>query len=91
MAGGSKAICFARRTLDIWDRLGVGQAMVARGVGWDRGKVFRGERAEPIYQFDLASVCDVRNPAFVNLQQYHVEDILLEAGVRNSWFRYWTM
>jgi 3-(3-hydroxy-phenyl)propionate hydroxylase len=79
VAGGSKAICFARRTLDIWKRLGVGAAMVARGVVWDVGKVFRGSEETPVYQFNLSPVKDVANPAFINLQQYLAEDILLAA------------
>ncbi len=76
---GSKAICFAKRTLDIWDRLGVGDAMVAKGVIWDTGKVFWGEAEAPIYQFDLLPQKDQKMPAFINLQQYHVECILLDA------------
>ena len=32
---GSKAICFAKRTLDIAHRLGAGQAMVDKGVVWN--------------------------------------------------------
>ena len=29
---GSRAICFAKRTLEIWDRLGVAGPMLERGV-----------------------------------------------------------
>ena len=36
---GSKAICYAKRTLEILDRLGVADAMVAKGVVWEKGKV----------------------------------------------------
>lgn len=79
VAGGSKAICFAKRTLDIWTRLGVGQKMVDKGVVWKAGKVFCGNETEPLYQFDLQPVKDQQNPAFINLQQYHAEDILIEA------------
>ena len=79
IAAGSKAICFAKRTLDIWDRLGVGEAMVSRGVVWNLGKVFRGDGAEPIYSFDMLPVKHQKMPGFINLQQYHVEDILLRA------------
>lgn len=79
IAGGSKAICFSKRTLDIWDRLGVGDAMVHKGVVWNIGKVFRGDNVEPIYQFDLLPVKDQRRPAFINIQQYHVEERLVDA------------
>lgn len=82
VAAGSKAICFAKHTLEVWDRLGVGEAIAARGVTWCVGKVFRGAASEPIYQFDLLPVAEQKMPAFVNLQQYHVEDVLLAALAR---------
>jgi 3-(3-hydroxy-phenyl)propionate hydroxylase len=34
---GSRGICYAKRTLEIWDRLGVGDPMVEKGVTWRRG------------------------------------------------------
>ncbi len=37
VASGSRAICWAKRTLEIWDRLGVAEAMVAQGVTWNVG------------------------------------------------------
>ena len=79
IAGGSKAICFSKRTLDIWHRLGVGEAMVEKGVAWNCGKVFWGASAEPVFSFDLEAVKQQRMPGFINLQQYHAEDILLRA------------
>ncbi len=79
VSAGSKAICFAKRSLDIWDRLGVGAAIVAKGVVWETGKVFWGNKSEPIYQFDLLPVKNQKMPAFVNIQQYHVESILIDA------------
>jgi 3-(3-hydroxy-phenyl)propionate hydroxylase len=48
---GSRAICYAKRTLEIWDRLGVAQPMLEHGVTWQVGKVFHGERE--LYRFDL--------------------------------------
>lgn len=78
----SKAICFSKRTLDILDRLGVGQAVVDRSVVWNVGKVFWGDRKDPIYQFDMLPVKDQKRPGFVNLQQYHLESILLDALLR---------
>lgn len=79
VAAGSKAICFAKRTLDIWNRLGVGAAMVEKGVVWNVGKVFWGAGQDPIYSFDMRPVKHQAMPAFINLQQYHVEEILIEA------------
>ncbi|WP_298436851.1 FAD-dependent oxidoreductase [uncultured Jannaschia sp.] len=73
---GSRAICFAKRTLEICDRLGCGEPIVERGVVWKRGRVFRGE-AE-IYAFDLLPEAGHRRPAFVNLQQPRFERFLVE-------------
>ena len=48
---GSRAICFAKRTLEICDRLGAGEAMVDKGVQWNVGKVFHGE--DKVFEFNL--------------------------------------
>ena len=73
---GSRAICWAKRTLEIFDRLGCGEPIARRGVGWSTGKVFH--RDEMVYQFDLLAEPGHHRPAFVNLQQYFVEDYLVE-------------
>jgi 3-(3-hydroxy-phenyl)propionate hydroxylase len=79
IAAGSKAICFAKRTLDIWDRLGVAQRMIEKGVIWNVGKVFAGSSETPLYQFDMLPVKGQKNPGFINLQQYYAEEFLIEA------------
>jgi 3-(3-hydroxy-phenyl)propionate hydroxylase len=76
LSTGSRAICFAKRTLEIADRLGVGQRMVDKGVTWNTGKVFL--RDELLYSFDLLPERGHRRPAFINLQQYYVEGYLLD-------------
>jgi 3-(3-hydroxy-phenyl)propionate hydroxylase len=74
LSTGSRAICFAKRTLEIWDRLGVGDAMCAKGVGWNVGRVFFGD--EQLYRFDLLPEPGHERPAFINLQQYYAEAFL---------------
>src|ERR1700694_6306420 len=37
---GSRAICFSKRSLEYWDRLGVGSRMVGKGGLWGLGRVF---------------------------------------------------
>ncbi|BDB27736.1 FAD-dependent oxidoreductase [Cupriavidus sp. TA19] len=76
LATGSRAICFAKRTLDILDRLGCGDRVAAKGVSWHVGKVFFGD--EQVYRFDLLPEAGHRRPAFVNLQQYYLEGFLIE-------------
>jgi 3-(3-hydroxy-phenyl)propionate hydroxylase len=75
VATGSRAICWAKRTLEIWDRLGVGSRMVEKGVTWSVGRVFHGD--QELYRFDLLPESGHRRPAFVNLQQYYVEEYLI--------------
>ncbi len=76
---GSRAICFAKRALEIWDRLGVGQRMVDQGVSWNVGRVFFHE--EPVYAFDLLPEEGHERPAFINLQQYYAEAALVERAL----------
>ncbi|VVD80592.1 3-(3-hydroxy-phenyl)propionate/3-hydroxycinnamic acid hydroxylase [Pandoraea eparura] len=76
LSTGSRAICFAKRTLDIFDRLGCGERMVQKGVRWNVGRVFL--RDQEVYNFDLLPEAGHHRPAFINLQQYYVEGYLYE-------------
>ena len=78
IARGSKAICFSKRSLEIFDRLGVGARVRNKGVQWEKGKVFWKDLPEPVYEFDLLPEKAQKNPAFVNIQQYYVEEFLVE-------------
>ncbi|MEN9760730.1 MAG: hypothetical protein RI906_556 [Pseudomonadota bacterium] len=77
---GSRALCFAKRTLEIWDRLGVGDAMVNKGVSWNVGKVFF--KDQQVYQFNLQPEDGHQRPAFINLQQYYCEAYLVERALQ---------
>ena len=77
LSAGSRAICFAKRTLEIFDRLGVGDAMAAKGVSWNVGKVFA--KDDHVYTFNLLAEDGHKRPAFINLQQYYVEGFLSDA------------
>jgi 3-(3-hydroxy-phenyl)propionate hydroxylase len=76
---GSRAICWAKRTLEIFDRLGVGGRMVAKGVTWQVGRVYHRDRE--LYRFDLLPEGGHKMPAFINLQQYYVEELLVERAL----------
>ena len=80
LSTGSRAICFAKRTLEIFDRLGCGEPMVRKGVSWNVGKVFF--RDEEIYRFDLLAEPGHQWPAFINLQQYCVEGYLAQRAAQ---------
>ena len=73
---GSRAICFSKRSLEYWDRLGVGQRMVDKGVVWSVGKIFHG--ASLLYQFNLLPEEGHKRPAFINLQQFYAEAYLVD-------------
>ena len=73
---GSRAICFSKRSLEYWDRLGVGGRMVGKGVVWSVGRIFHG--ASLLYQFNLLPEEGHKRPAFINLQQFHAEAYLVD-------------
>jgi 3-(3-hydroxy-phenyl)propionate hydroxylase len=73
---GSRAICWSKRTLEIFDRLGVAGRMVEKGVTWKVGRLFH--RAREVYNFDLLPEPGHKHPAFINLQQYYVEEYLID-------------
>jgi 3-(3-hydroxy-phenyl)propionate hydroxylase len=71
---GSRAICWSKRSLEILDRLGVGAACVDKGVVWKVGRTYH--RDAEVFAFDLLPEAGHKMPAFVNLQQYYVEQYL---------------
>jgi 3-(3-hydroxy-phenyl)propionate hydroxylase len=86
---GSRAVCYAKRPLEVWDRIGrrgdgtptLGERMAERGVSWKLGRVYF--RDEPVYTFDLLPEAHHKMPAMVNLQQYHLEEMLVAACEAN--------
>jgi 3-(3-hydroxy-phenyl)propionate hydroxylase len=80
LSTGSRAICFAKRTLEIFDRLGIGKQCVDKGISWNVGKVFL--RDQQLYEFNLLPEQGHQRPAFINLQQYYVEGFLNDAARR---------
>ena len=73
---GSRAICWAKRTLEIFDRLGVASKMMAKGITWETGRLFNGDKE--VFSFNLLPDKGQKFPAFINLQQYYVEEYLIE-------------
>lgn len=74
---GSRAICFAKRALEICDRLGAAAPMMDKGVVWNVGKVFHDDRL--LYEFNLLPEDGHAFPAFINLQQPYFEKYLFDA------------
>lgn len=76
---GSRAICWSKRSLETLDRLGIGERCVEKGVTWKVGRTFH--RDTEVFSFDLLPEDGHKMPAFVNLQQYYVEEYLAEAAL----------
>ena len=76
---GSRAICWSKRALEVLDRLGVGAQCVEKGVTWKVGRTFH--RETEVFSFDLLPEDGHKMPAFVNLQQYWVEEYLVARAV----------
>jgi 3-(3-hydroxy-phenyl)propionate hydroxylase len=73
---GSRGLCYAKRTLEVLDRLGCGDPVVAKGVTWNIGRTFHGEHE--VFNFNLLPEPDHERPGMVNLQQYYLEQYLVE-------------
>ena len=73
---GSRGLCYAKRTLEVLDRLGCGQPVVDKGVSWNVGRTFFGDRE--VFRFNLLAEAGHQRPGMVNLQQYHLEQTLVE-------------
>ncbi len=73
---GSRAVCYAKRAIEILDRLGCGEPVAQNGVSWNVGRTFLGERE--VYRFDLQPEPGHHRPGMVNLQQYYLEQYLVE-------------
>ena len=80
---GSKAICMQRETLEIWARLGIGQAVADRGIQWRVGRTY--VRGRQLFEIHLPGD-EEHFPPFVNISQSEVEERLearaVELGVR---------
>lgn len=75
---GSRAICLSRRSLEILDRLGALAPFLDKGLGWTAGRSFY-QTAE-ILRFEMPHGPEQRFMPMTNLQQYYIEQFLVEAA-----------
>lgn len=84
---GSRGLCYAKRTLEILDRLGCGDAVVQKGVEWNVGRTFF--RNDEVFNFNLLPAPHHKRPGMVNLQQYYLEEYLIaraqQLGIEIRW------
>ncbi len=74
---GSRALCFSKRSLEIMNRLGVADRILDKGVKWQVGKNYFKEAL--CYEFNLLPEEGHQMPAMVNIQQYYVEEFMVDA------------
>ncbi len=72
---GSRGVCYAKRTLEVLDRLGCGQVMVDKGVTWNVGRTFFD--TDEVFHFNLLPEAGHERPGMINLQQYYLEEYLV--------------
>ncbi len=73
---GSRAVCYAKRALEVLDRMGCGDRFVDKGISWDVGRTFLHEGE--VFSFNLRPEPDHHRPGMINLQQYYLEQYLIE-------------
>jgi 3-(3-hydroxy-phenyl)propionate hydroxylase len=75
----SRGICYTQKSLEIFHKLGIYEAVAAKGIQWSVGRTFAG--ADEVYSFDLSQQ-GLSNlsaqPAFINIQQFYIEAFLAE-------------
>ena len=72
----SRGICYAQKSLEIFDRLGIYERIRAKGITWSVGRTFSG--GDEVYAFDLKDESLSEQPPFINLQQFYLEWFLVE-------------
>ncbi|EJL79377.1 2-polyprenyl-6-methoxyphenol hydroxylase-like oxidoreductase [Variovorax sp. CF313] len=79
----SRGICYAQKSLEIFERLGIYERIAAKGITWSFGRTFSGE--QEVYNFNLQANSVSKQPPFVNLQQFYIEwflvDRIIELGL----------
>ncbi len=74
---GSRAICISRRSLQILEQLGALPRFLQTGLGWQGGRSFYRDRQ--ILHFTMPHDAAQKLPPMINLQQYYIEEFLVEA------------
>ena len=77
---GSRAICIARRSQEILGWAGASDAIVAKGLPWTGGRSYW--RDTEVLHFEMPSEPAQRFAPMLNIQQFHVEELVHRAGQR---------
>ena len=74
---GSRAICISRRSLEIWERFGVAERALAKGLAWVGGRSFW--HRHQVLEFRMSVSATQKHAPMINLQQCLVEQYLADA------------
>ncbi|MCB1405139.1 MAG: FAD-dependent monooxygenase [Rhodobacteraceae bacterium] len=77
---GSRAICVARASYHILDRLGAVQPFLDKSLPWTTGRSFY--RGQQILEFEMPDSADEKFRPMYNLQQQYIEAFLWQAVAR---------
>ncbi len=72
----SRGICYAQKSLEIFERLGIYERIRAKGITWSVGRTFSG--GDELYSFNLRDESLSEQPPFINLQQFYLEWFLVD-------------
>ncbi|MDM0082155.1 FAD-dependent monooxygenase [Variovorax sp. J31P179] len=79
---GSRAACISRRSLEIIQRLGALPAFLAKGLPWTGGRSFY--KTEEVFRFEMPHDELQKLPPMINLEQYYIEQYLLDEIERRN-------
>jgi len=79
---GSRAACISRRSLEIVERLGALPAFLSKGLPWTGGRSFY--KTDEVFRFEMPTSAQQKLPPMINLEQYYIEQYLLDEIVRRN-------
>ena len=79
---GSRAICIARPSMQILQRIGVVEPFLGKALGWLRGQSFY--RGHQIYRLAMPHAENDKYLPMYNVQQQYIEQFLADAVARSS-------
>jgi 3-(3-hydroxy-phenyl)propionate hydroxylase len=74
---GSRAICFSRRTLEIYQRLGIADTIMQTALPWTAGRSYY--RDTEVLHFFMPHDANQRFAPMVNMEQFRLEEMLVHA------------
>ncbi|WP_408459293.1 FAD-dependent oxidoreductase [Paraburkholderia sediminicola] len=72
----SRGMCYAQKSLEVFDRLGIYERLLAKGVHWSVGRTLAD--ADEVYSFDAKAASVSAQVPFLNLQQFYLEWFLVD-------------